>query len=328
MKAVLLGVIEDLRAKRLWPVALLMIVALVALPLVMLEPAAPTSAPADPAGSTAEAPAGLPSPEQALTGEGDAKALVTLAVLQRPSSLDSFDSRNPFRPLQPLDGSEATDEALADVGGSDVDSTLASLDGDSGGGSSVPDAGDPSGGAPGGPPLPELPDSDPDTAPQPAPEPIPEPQPVPEPETLTYALDVSFTNPEGVERSYRSLPRLSMLPSSASPLLIYLGVDETGTKAVFLVDAKLRAENGEGSCRPNPAECATLEIEPGEQQTFVDQLDRRYKILIDQIRLVSVEAAAERRERLRAQASEREPRDVVRRFVAPLIVDLLTGVQR
>ena len=51
-------------------------------------------------------------------------------------------------------------------------------------------------------------------------------------------MDLTIRGPKGV-RSYRDLPKLSLLPAQDNPLLVFLGVEDAGTKAVFLVDAKL-----------------------------------------------------------------------------------------
>ena len=90
------GVFRDLQKRRLLPVAGLLVVVLIALPLFMLKSSEPVpAAPAAPA--SAASANGLPSPEEALGAAG--KPLVSLAVLDRPSDLDSFESKNPFKPL-------------------------------------------------------------------------------------------------------------------------------------------------------------------------------------------------------------------------------------
>jgi len=140
-------------------------------------------------------------------------------------------------------------------------------------------------------------------------------------------VDLTFDGPESAPRSYRNLPRLSMLPNSGSPLLVFLGVGAEANNAVFLVDSTLQAVGGDATCLPSPEECATLSIEPGEQQTFVDEQDRRYFLAIDQIREVPVRSASSSSPaRARVAVGNRAP---VRRFVLPDLVDLLvTGGQR
>ena len=139
---------------------------------------------------------------------------------------------------------------------------------------------------------------------------------------FTYAVDLTFRSPQR-NRRVVGAPRLTMLPSEAAPLLVFLGVDDSGGKAVFLVDFSLRDVGGEGACRPSPEQCATVSLEPGEVEVFVDDQGRRYEIQIDQIRKTSVASAARaaRRASIPARAANGRPR----RFVPPVITDLLTG---
>jgi hypothetical protein len=137
---------------------------------------------------------------------------------------------------------------------------------------------------------------------------------------VTYAVDVSFAGPEQA-RQVRGLPRLAMLPHASVPLLIFLGVSDGG-EATFLVDSKLRPDAGEGECRPSFERCATVGLEPGERQTFLDDEGRTYVLQIDQIRTVTVEQAIVRRRATDAQAagSQMAPQ----RFL-PVLVDLFGG---
>lgn len=332
MKAIALGLLDDLRAKRLWPVALAMLLALIAVPVLLHKPSeeiASLSAETG-ASSTPAAPGGLPSPEEALAGNG--QPLVTLATLRRPSTLSSFDVKNPFRPLRELDGSADTNAALAQTAGLPVGGGGIGFGGTGGSGGSVPSGGDtgggtgtPGGDSPAGGGTPTLPFTD-----TPAPSPTPEPTPTPLPERrLAYAVDLTFDGPESAPRSYRNLPRLSILPAPESPLLVFLGVGADANSAVFLVDSKLKPVSGDAKCLPSPEECATLSIAPGEQQTFVDEQDRTYFLAIDQIREVPVRSASASlpdRPRAKPALGNEEP---VRRFALPDLVDLVvTGGQR
>ena len=197
MKPMALGVIQDLRDRRLLPVALLLVAALIGVPALMLKPAKDAPAPIA-AAPVAPAPGaeGLPTPEQALQA-GD-KPLVSLAVLDQPSDLASFDSKDPFKPLQkladgvPTDGTAlaaAADEAKSGAGGG-------TADGGTGGGGSSPTA----------PTTPTIPGGT-------APANPTEPQP---PQKFTYTLDATLDGPNGVRR-FRNMPRLRMLPSENSP---------------------------------------------------------------------------------------------------------------
>jgi hypothetical protein len=312
MKALMLGVIQDLRERRMLPVAILLAAALVGVPVFMLKPAEEAPAPVAVAPITAPAGAeGLPTPEQALKGSD--KPLVTLAALEQPSNLASFKSKDPFKPLKKLsDGLPSTDgSALA----------AATDEGAQSGGGGTTDGGSTGGGT--SPTAPEVPDTTPTQPTDPV---SPEQQ-----QKFTYTLDATLDGPNGLRR-FRNMPRLRMLPSENDPLLVFLGVDAAGEKAVFLVDSTVTILEGEGTCSPSRNSCATLSMEPGERQAFSDGDGQRYTLQIDQIRerslasLAKAARAARKRKRLVAKTSVGyTPK---RRFTPPVLAEILTGVQQ
>jgi hypothetical protein len=312
MKAMAMGVIQDLRDRRLLPVAIVLVAALIGVPAFMLKPAADAPAPvaAEPV-TSAPGAEGLPTPEQALQA-GD-KPLVSLAVLDKPSNLASFESKNPFQPLEKLDdGLAAAGDATAAAAATDDAKT-------GGGEGAPPDTG--SGGGGSSPSIPGAPGGTPVTPTDPQ---------APSQQKFTYTLDATFDGPNGVRR-FRNMPRLRMLPSESSPLLVFLGVDAAGEKAVFLVDSTVTIHEGEGNCSPAKSSCATLSLEPGERQAFSDSEGERYTIQIDQIRersLASVAKAARVARKRRKVAMTSVGYSPKRRFAPPVLAELLTGVQQ
>ena len=148
---------------------------------------------------------------------------------------------------------------------------------------------------------------------------------------LTYAVDLTIRGPKGIRR-YRNLPKLSLLPAQDNPLLVFLGVEDAGTKAVFLVDAKLKSVEGEGTCTPSPEQCATLTLAPGEEHVLANDQGQTWTIRIIEVRETSVAkaaAAARKAEKRRARQARRATTAVgdkpVPRFVPPMITDLFTG---
>ena len=93
--------------------------------------------------------------------------------------------------------------------------------------------------------------------------------------------------------------------------------------AVFLVDSTLAAA-GEGSCKPSRSDCAFLYLGAGSEHEFTNDEGDSYTLRIDQIRKVKVEpaaaSAADRGGRGRGARSD----DRRRRFVPPLITDLVS----
>jgi len=229
----------------------------------------------------------------------ESSTAVTAALLEpggaEPSDLDAFDAKNPFKAPASAKPLKATEEQSA----SKASDSPATSDGETkSGGGDAPSA-------------------------TPTPEPTPEPTPAPEQRSFSYALDLTFVGQKG-ERHYRNLQRLRMLPSTASPLLVFLGIEDGGGRATFLVDATVTLLGGEGSCTPSRSACATLSLEPGEQQTFTDDQDRRYMIQVDQIREREIAKASSSSPR----AGIAQPSGVKHRFVMPNLVDVVNEVQR
>ena len=54
-------------------------------------------------------------------------------------------------------------------------------------------------------------------------------------------------------------------------MLVYLGVDDGGKAAVFLVTGDVTAQ-GDGACEPSPEDCQTLKLRKGETE-FLDVKD-------------------------------------------------------
>ena len=278
MKNFLLDLWYDLREKRLWPVAALLLAALVATPVVLSKKAEePEPAPA----TVAAAPAEAKKPEGPA-----ALANVKLEELAKGSgsSLSSFDPRNPFAPprkaleaaRRQAEGSSVSAPSTATSAGpvSDAGSGGSTGGGSAGvdvtpgsGGATVPDVGGytpPSGGTGGG---------DEAKAPE-----------------YTYVVDVTFRANDRT-RTVKGLRKLDMLPDAESPLLIFMGVTEKAGNAVFMVDSTLQAA-GEGTCKPSAAECASLYLGPGSEHEFTTDEGDSYTLRVDEIRRVKVGAKA------------------------------------
>ena len=313
------GILADLRERRLLPVAVVFAVALVALPVLLHKSPDSDSAAAPTAVTTTGAP-----------GTAPGQTLVTLAALRTDSSLDTFDTKNPFRSLRPVPALTSP-ELLG---------SAPSSGGSSSGGS--PSGGGSGGGDTGGFALPPTSPIAPPTSPpgdggdDPTDNGNDDDDPTVTKTVFTHEVDLAFGTPSKVRR-IRGIPRLSMLPSAQDPMLVFLGVDPSATKAVFLVDARL-TQSGEGKCRD--ATCAFIELGVGNVHGFTDQDGTRYVVRLDQIRRVAVRAAASR-----LPPPSAEPLDetagadagsetgaagtLVRRFMLPLFGDVVeVEVQR
>jgi hypothetical protein len=287
MKIFLLDLWHDLRAKRLAPVAGVLALALVAVPVVLSKPS--------------ETPAPPPPTARKAPDPKDLKALASVKLEQtdeRGSSLDMFDPSDPFRPPKKVTKRSNQDE--------DVASTIAgetpSSGGDTGSTGETPSTG---GGTTGGGETPSTGGGDaPTTTVQ-----------------YRYVVDLTFTA-NGRKRHVKSMERLDMLPSQDSPLLLFLGVTANAGNAVFLVDSTLEAA-GEGKCKPRASDCAFLYIGAGSEHEFTNEDGDSYTLRINEIRRLKVDgfAAASRSKSARAAIGSPTPR---RRFLSPLLADVVS----
>lgn len=62
--------------------------------------------------------------------------------------------------------------------------------------------------------------------------------------------------------------QLSFLPNGATPLVAYLGTNESGTRALFDVSSDVTSASGDGRCRPSPSTCRFVVVKPGEVVRF------------------------------------------------------------
>jgi hypothetical protein len=305
MRIFLADLWNDLRAKRLWPVALVLLAGLVAVPVVLSKGAEEPPVPA-PAASGAR---NAPEPREV---KGLASVALEETLPSKGSSLDTFDPSDPFRPSaevlrrareEALGSTEAgpTDDSTSDSGavgggGSSGDSGSSGDTGTGSGDTGTGDGGSEEGTGDGG-------DGGTTTTTQ-----------------YTYVIDVTFSA-NGRTRRIRGMERLEMLPNEASPLLLFLGVSANAGNAVFLVDSTLDAA-GEGRCEPSPSDCAFLYLGAGSEHAFNNADGESYELRVDQIRRVKAGTTGRASRRGAARASV--GRSGVRRFVPPLLADLVS----
>ncbi len=235
---VLHAIVSDLREKRLWPIALLLVAAIVAVPVLLASSAKPAAIPTTRSGQP-------PAPQ--------ATALAAVNVEPGPShSRLTGSARDPFAQQAPATAASAS----ADAGSGAVAGAPAS-DGGTGGTTAGSTAASSA-------PSPtstttattETPTSSPATG-RPG-------QPV---RYFFYATDLAFGMSGTQLRVYRNVARLTPLPSPANPTLVFLGVKDGGKAAVFMVWS-LSALSGDGTCVPSRTECSFLRLRPGQRETI------------------------------------------------------------
>jgi hypothetical protein len=280
---------QDLREKRLWPIAAVLVLALVAIPALLTKSAAQPSS-VDP---VVTAP--VPDHDEQIRVELDGGGAASSGA---GSSLGKFAEGDPFTPPGAI-----ANNTQAGGGASSV-SDGASADGGAGSGGADPDGG----GVGSPPPSPGVPvDVSPPTTRT-------------ETAQYEYVADVTFWTGDR-RRKVRGLRKLDMLPNQSAPVLIFMGTSGEGGNAVFLADSTLKAA-GEGRCVPSPANCAYVHIGPGSEHAFTTVEGDSYRLRIEEIRRIEVKASAARGARPSARTSVGN-RAASRRFELPSLVDLV-----
>lgn len=222
---------QDLRSKRLWPLAAALLVAIVAVPVV-LSSSSGASAVTPPPATPAPTANGLPA-------VNDTAAPATAAP--------TGSARSPFAPV----GGTSTGSTTTST--TTLPSTTTSPTGSStlagstsgGTGSTTPPTTVPSGGQTPGQPT------------------IPTPKPKKTIPTLSpdesYSVSLAITRSTGALDTLHPLERLTPLPSTQQPLLVELGVLKGGSRVLFAVQPGT-VVSGKGTCIPGPIDCEILSL--------------------------------------------------------------------
>jgi len=300
MNDFLLDIWSDLRTKKLLPVAVILGLALIAVPIFLLD------------SSSAEQSAGTPPVASPQGGSTAASAVSLQETASRPSSrLDVFGKEDPFRrpakrspgAAADMAGSPAGGGGIATGGGSSSDALAGggesgifasdsaigasvangNLPGDNG---SASDGGPPSagGGGSGGSSPPSTP-KDPTSSSAPGTSSPGGSTPL---KAYAYRLDLRFGTSDQVS-TLEDVKRLTPLPSDRRPYVVFLGVEEDGKTAVFLVNTdKVTPSGSEGECKPSPSDCSLLYLQDtpdADQHTFLDRDGNRYGLTLTDIHM-------------------------------------------
>jgi hypothetical protein len=220
--------------RKLWPLAILLIAALAAVPMLLAKE--DTSVPTPPAGLGAGA-----------TQLADASVTQPIVTLGEPTQRESRRKvlgarKDPFEPAVKAKKADTTTTTTTTTAKTDTGTT-----GKTGGSGT---------GTTSTPPVVGV-------------NPVTEPA-----KKKTYelfALKIRFGSTSSDDLANRSIKRLTALPKMDEPVLVYLGLKKDLKTAVFLVDANTLVV-GDGKCLPSPVNCQNLELKKG-QTAFVDVLD-------------------------------------------------------
>jgi hypothetical protein len=300
MPDVLANTWRQLMRRRLWPVALLLLAALAAVPFVVGRDAEPVALPPDPAPSEnveADPSVGEPIVAMAAAEDRDRRRRVLGArkdpFAPAPQVVAAARKAAMKAEQEQANKPEGTDKA-ASGGGATAEAAPADD-------AQVPTVA-PGGGTP---------------VASPAPAPVVEPAP----KKKTYpnnSLIVRFGDAAGGELQRSVLEPLEPLPEAdaetdGGPLLIYVGLSKDRKTAKFMVDESAEPF-GDGRCEPQPG-CETLLLRKGDTE-FFDVKDETGTIVAQyQIDLVAINAkrkpAAKQARRSVAKVSTADERTLV-----------------
>jgi hypothetical protein len=249
------ALLADLRERKLWPVAIALLAALVAVPVLLSKSASPAPKASTP---SVAIPVGI-------TSSGPAVSVESTPDQAKLTGAD----RDPFTQLvKKASTTKSTTVAAANNTAAAVTGAVGAVTGSTGaGGSTGLTIGTGSGSNSGGGTYtsPTPPSTTPSTPSHSAPGGLTKNQ--------VYALGLSVTNPGNSSLSLNSQElqlRDSGFPdvggNGTSPMLVYLGVLQGGHRALFAVMPGT-ALSDSGSCIPGPAFCQVISLAPGQRET-------------------------------------------------------------
>lgn len=87
-----------------------------------------------------------------------------------------------------------------------------------------------------------------------------------------YRIDVNV-GPKGAVSSRDGVKELTALPGDANPVVVFAGVTEDGKRAVFMVSSDVSETSGDGSCLPTARACRFLTLHKGDRRELTYATD-------------------------------------------------------
>ncbi|HEU4975999.1 MAG TPA: hypothetical protein VFT50_12975 [Baekduia sp.] len=290
------NVLHDLVEKRLWPVAVALLIALVAVPVVLGGSGGDAGTDELAAAPVVPSSAAVPVPADKVVKL--VEPTTSKPVHRKGKLLNPFVQHHQPKPEKPQTTSGTSAGTTASHAVSAAQSLVSAL----GGGSSSLSHG----------PIP---------VPTPSTSPVPQPGPAPAPDSQQddkdlYRVSLKFGE-DGAMKTYKDIARLTPLPSADNPFFIFLGVTEDKKSAVFLVSSDAEP-TGDGTCHPSTDLCRQVTLQKHDLEYFDLQTGTagvvQYQLEITGIRKGTAKTAATAA-KLRARES-RAGRDYLRQVMA------------
>jgi hypothetical protein len=263
--AVVENLYRDLRDRNLLPIAALLVVAIIAVPIVL-------------SASSDTTPSEAPSAEIVPADAPEAQAVVLAenpGLRNYQQRLEELKAKNPFAQQFQFSGLSHTtvesDSGDTVTSSSGVPTSSGSVDVGSSGSSTVS-----SGSTPSSEPTPTV---DTDTTSETTVEQA-------KPKFYTWKLDVRYGTPGDLKKR-DNVKVLDLL----SPVGVFMGASFDAEKAYFFLSSDVASASGEGHCLPTPNDCQFLSLEEGQSADLVYQsvdvpAPTTYTLALDDIKVV------------------------------------------
>jgi hypothetical protein len=270
----------DLIEKRLWPVAVVLLVALVAIPILVAKPAtesgstAPTTVDTALLGADSAAVIGETKPVVSLGSDGGFRKHI--ARLGR---------KDPFIQQAKDKASNTSENATVQAGGTTGPT-----------GTTLGPTGTTPTETPGSTTTPTTPSGG--------------KQPV---KVYEWAASVKFGKID--QTKSETVKPAEFMPSENNPVLLFLGADKSGKKALFLVSSEATSR-GDGTCTPSESSCKIVKLAKGDVQFFEVALSAdtviTYELELTDIKLQEVKKAktSQRNAEFIQKLASRKPRQI------------------
>jgi hypothetical protein len=248
--------VEDLKTKHLWPVALGLLIALIAVPLLLAKPAKKPSAAAPPA---------TPSTTSSSDGPGGFQSIADVKpiVIDQPQFASQKKSDRKFVRKNPFAGLPAG--STAGASGGDASAGTGTGSGTDTG--TTPDSS--------GTTYPYTPTGGTGTGGT---------------KYYHYVVTAKFGE-EGKKQKDKKLTALRSLPDSDNAVIVFLGVRSDGKTAVFLMSSSATT-TGDGSCVPSDDECSFLYMKKNDTQT-IEAVSSSGEVTTYELKLVNIKLEAD-----------------------------------
>jgi hypothetical protein len=121
---------------------------------------------------------------------------------------------------------------------------------------------------------------------------------------------------------YENIKRLTPLPSSTAPLVVFMGVTAGGKSATFTLVGEAIL-HGDGACLPSASQCQAIDLRPGQVEQL-EYLPPNGQTITYELKVVNISsskastAAAQRSYRVQSRAG----RELLHRTGAPILSEL------